>query len=44
MSTDTYGQMREAEREGKLCELLFPIIDNLLEEDYQAFRQKWSKA
>ena len=41
---DTYGQMREAEREGKLCELLFPILDNLLEEDYQAFRQKWSKA
>lgn len=44
MSADTYGQMKEAEREGKLCELLFPIIDNLLEEDYQAFRQKWSKA
>lgn len=43
-SGDTYQQMREAEREGKLCELLFPILDNLLEEDYQAFRQKWSKA
>ena len=40
---DTYQQMREAEHEGNLCDLLFPMLDNLLEEDYQAFRQKWSK-
>ena len=44
MSTDTCGQMREAEREGNLCDLLFPMLDNMSEEDYQAFRRKWLDA
>lgn len=41
---DTYQQMREAEREGNLCDLLFPMLDNMSEEDYQAFRRKWLDA
>ena len=41
---DTYQQMREAEREGNLCDLLFPMLDDMPEEDYQAFRRKWLTA
>ena len=41
---DTYQQMREAEREGNLCDLLFPMLDDMPEEDYQAFRRKWLAA
>ena len=41
---DTYQQMREAESEGNLCDLLFPMLDDMPEEDYQAFRRKWLTA
>ena len=41
---DTYQQMREAEREGNFCGLLSLMLDNMSEEDYQAFNRKWLDA
>ena len=41
---DTYQQMREAEREGNFRGLLSLMLDNMSEEDYQAFRRKWLDA
>jgi len=40
---DAYMQMRRAEEEGKLADLLMDALDSLSEEDYESFRKRWSE-
>lgn len=40
---DCYEQMRQAEREGKLADLLMDALDELSALDYEIFRKRWSE-
>lgn len=40
---DCYEQMKQAEREGKLADLLMDALDKLSALDYEIFRKRWSE-
>jgi len=40
---DAYEQMKEAEKEGSLVDLLFNAFDILSDEDYEPLKQRWSE-
>ena len=40
---DCYEQMKQAEREGKLADLLLDALDKLSALDYEIFRKRWSE-
>ena len=40
---DCYEQIKQAEREGRLADLLMDTLDNLSDLDYKTFKKAWSE-
>lgn len=40
---DCYEQIKQAEKEGRLVDLVLDALDKLADSDYEAFKKKWSE-